>query len=91
MIQSFDFLLYAMRSPEYKEQIINHIKMEEDSEIIYRGALIKFDSKNKMIREYPLEGEAKVIPMEFSYDAFYRFMDSEDPWLVVEKEFKIFR
>ena len=94
MIQSFDFLIHAKNSPELKEQIIKHMQMEEDSEMIHYNAIIKFDSKNKIIREDPLEGAPlaiKILPIEFSYDAFYRFMDSEDPWLIVEKEFKIFR
>lgn len=93
MIQSFDFLVHAKTSTKLKEEIIKHIQMEEDSEMIHYNAIIKFDSKNKMIREEPLEGAtfaAKIIPMEFSYDAFYKFMESDDPGPVVEKEFKLF-
>lgn len=89
MIRSYDFLIHAYKVPAFKEEIIQHIKLPSNSEIIFDFAIIRFDHQNKMIREYPNTGiflASKVFPMELSYDTFFKIMDSKDPWLICEKE-----
>ena len=89
MTRSYDFLIRAYRVTAFKEEIIQHINLSNDSEIVFDYAIIRFDHQKRMIREYPNTGvflASKVFPMELSYDAFFQIMDSKEPWLICEKE-----
>lgn len=94
MIQSYDFLVHARLYPDVQEAIMEHIQNSEDSEMTYHSALLKFDSKQQKIIELPLKGAqfaCKIVPMEMSYDTFYRLMESDEPWLIAEKECKFLK
>ena len=91
MTHSYDFLIRAYRVPSFREDIIKHINLPADSEMIYDFAILKFDHDKKAIRESPNIGvflANKIVPMEISYDAFFQMMDSEEPWVICEKECK---
>ncbi len=88
MIRSYDFLIKAYRVPAFREEIIRHINLPNDSEMIYDFAILKFDNTSKIIKEYPNTGAFlanKVFPMEISYDGFYQIMESDKPWLICEQ------
>ena len=89
MIRSYDFLKKAYRVPSFRNEILRHIHLTTNSEMVYEYAILKFDYENKVIREYPNPGallSCKVFPMELSYDAFLQMMSSEDPWTFFENE-----
>ena len=91
MILSYDFLIHAYRVPSFREEIVKRITLPSNSEMIYDFAILKFDHEKKVIREFPninVFMANKVIPMEISSDAFFKMMDSEEPWLICEKECK---
>ena len=91
MTRSYDFLIRAYRVPPFREEIIEHINSPTDSEMIYDFAILKFDHDKRVIRETANIGSFlanKVFPMEISYDAFFKMMDSDEPWLICEKECK---
>lgn len=92
MMRTLDFLVYARNHHDSKAQFIEYMQMEKDSKIPITGAWIGFDSKNKLIWEYPREGElfsSKINPLIITYDSFFRFMDCEDPFgLFMENEYK---
>lgn len=91
MTRSYDFLIRAYRVPAFREEIISHINSPNSSEMIYEFAVLKFEPKDKMIREFPNTGvflANKVIPMEISFDGFFRIMNSKEPWLICDKECK---
>ena len=88
MIRSYDYLIKAYRVPSFRDEIIRHINLPNDSEMIYDFAILKFDSKSKTIREYPNTGvflANKVLPMEISYSGFYQIMESDTPHLICEQ------
>jgi len=41
-----------------------------------------------MIRSYDFLIRAYRVPLEISYDAFFKMIDSEEPWFICEKECK---
>ncbi|MBR5683442.1 MAG: hypothetical protein IKW96_09275 [Ruminococcus sp.] len=91
MIQSYDFLIHAYRNEEFRQEINEHILMNEDSELTHYSALLKFDSANRIIREFPLEGAmfaCKIIPMEISYDDFSALMNGDDTFPLLESACK---
>ena len=69
MIKSYDFLIKAYHNPKFRTEIIEHINMKANSEIIFQNALLKFDYGNRKIIELPY-GSAKVWAMEISYNDF---------------------
>lgn len=92
MIRSYDFLIRAYRVLSFREEIIRHINLPTDSEMIYDFAILKFDYDKRVIKEYPNIGvflANKVFPMEISYDAFFQIMDNKGPWFICEKECKL--
>jgi len=89
MEKTFLVFEHARRFYALRADIIEHIKKEEDSELIYGSAVLKFDSKRKVISEFPVPNKPfanKIIPIEITYDAFFRLMDSDEQWLIAEKE-----
>ena len=91
MIQSYDFLIHAYRNEKFRQEINEHILMKEDSELTHYSALLKFDSANRVIREFPLEGAVfacKIIPMEISYHDFLAMMNGDDALPLLESACK---
>ena len=71
----YDYLIRAYNVPAFREEIIRHINLPNDSEMIYDPAILQFDNTSKIIREYPNTGvflANKVIPMEISYKVFFK-------------------
>ncbi len=87
MIQSYDFLIKAYHNSKFRTEIIEHINMKENSEIIFQNSLLKFDYENKNIIELPYSS-AKVWAMEISYDNFIAMMNSDNPISITEKSCK---
>ena len=87
MIKSYDFLIKAYHNPKFRTEIIEHINMKENSEIIFQNALLKFDYGNRKIIELPY-GSAKVWAMEISYNDFIAMMNSDNPISIIEKTCK---
>ena len=91
MIQSYDFIIHAYRNDKLRQEINEHIRMNEDSEMTHNSALLTFDSTNRIIREFPLEGAVfacKIIPMEISYDNFLAMMNGDDTFPLLESACK---
>lgn len=89
MEKTFSVFEHVRRFNELKYDILARIKKEEDSELIYGSAVLKFDSKRKVISFFPVTDKSctnKIIPIEISYGAFFRLMESDEPWLIAEKE-----
>lgn len=89
MIQSYNFLIKAYHNSKFQTEIIEHINMKENSEIIFQNALLKFDYGNRKIIELPYSS-AKVWTMEISYDDFIAMMNNDDPIAIIEKACKFF-
>lgn len=83
MIQSYDFLMKAYHHSKFRTEIIEHINMKENSEIIFQNAFLKFDYENRKIIELPYSS-AKVWAMEISYDDFIAMMNSSHPMTIAE-------